>query len=187
MQDLYETLNALLQVLDRRDTTDVLIGGIAVRAHAIPRNTVDLDLMISVESENLPALLTALEQEGFEIPEAYQHGWVDRVQGAPLIKTRFYVAGGGIDADLFLVESSFQKSVMQRRLSVEVAGFKYWIATAEDLVLLKLLANRPRDRLDVADLFFISGQLDLTYLRRWADQLKIRADLEAAIKESEEE
>jgi len=186
MQDLYEALNALLKVLERNEVSYVMIGGIAVRAHAIPRNTIDLDLMISVESEDFLPIFAALEKVGFEIPEPYLHGWVDRVKEMPVVKTKFYVAGRGIDVDLFLVESEFQKSIMARRIAVEVTDRKYWIATPEDLVLLKLLANRPRDRLDVADLFFITSQLDLTYLRNWADRLQIRDKLEAIMKEAGE-
>jgi len=72
------------------------------------------------------------------------------------------------------------------KLMVEAEGQNYWIATAEDIVLLKLLASRPRDRLDVADLFFISGQLDLAYLRKWTDNLAIRSEVEAAVEEAKQ-
>lgn len=187
MQDLYETLDTLIEIFDRRGTNYTIIGGIAVRAHAIPRNTVDLDLMVSIDSSELPHFFDELTEAGFEVPESFARGWTDRVRNMPLVKVRFYLGGNGIDADLFLADSSFQKSVIQRRVAVDVEGRQYWIATAEDLVLLKLLADRPRDRLDVADLFFISGQLDMTYLGKWADQLKVRSQLEVAIREAGEQ
>jgi len=85
------------------------------------------------------------------------------------------------------VESPFQKSLMDRHLRVEVDGRDLWIATAEDLVLLKLLASRPRDTLDVADVLFVSGQLDATYLRHWAGVLGIQSQLEQALRNLDED
>ena len=47
--------------------------------------------------------------------------------------------------------------------------------------VLKLLANRPRDLSDVADILFVQGQLDEAYMRLWADPLGIIDRLETAL------
>ena len=46
---------------------------------------------------------------------------------------------------------------------------------------LKLLAARPRDLADVADILFVQGQLDERYLRYWAKELGIADALEARL------
>jgi Nucleotidyltransferase of unknown function (DUF6036) len=56
---------------------------------------------------------------------------------------------------------------------LEFEGRKLTVVTPEDLVLLKLLANRPRDIGDVQDILFIQGQLDESYMKRWAVELGI--------------
>ncbi len=63
-----------------------------------------------------------------------------------------------------------------------VEGWEGWFVTAEDLILLKLLANRPKDRVDVADILFVQVTLDEAYLRRWAATLGIAVELEDALR-----
>jgi hypothetical protein len=58
-----------------------------------------------------------------------------------------------------------------------------WVVSPEDLILLKLLAGRPRDLGDVADVLFMQCKLDETYMRRWARELSIGAQLEKALSE----
>ena len=53
--------------------------------------------------------------------------------------------------------------------------------TPEDLILLKLLANRPSDQGDIADVLFVQGQLDEDYLKKWAGALEITDRLTAAL------
>ena len=93
--------------------------------------------------------------------------------GMPLVKVRLYLEDKGIDADIFLVESDFQQEVMRRCIVDTVEGLPVTLISAEDLVLFKLLANRPRDLLDVADIFFMQGHLDERYMRRWAMPLRM--------------
>ena len=59
------------------------------------------------------------------------------------------------------------------------------LVSPEDLVLLKLLAGRPKDFVDVGDILFIQGQLDQEYLHRWATQLGISSALEEARRKSD--
>ena len=47
--------------------------------------------------------------------------------------------------------------------------------------VLKLLANRPRDIGDVADILFVQGELDQEYMRKWARPLGIESQLEQAL------
>ncbi len=89
----------------------------------------------------------------------------------------------GTRVDIFLNETSFQSSLMRRRQRFQIAGDSIEIVTAEDLILLKLLANRPRDLGDVADVLFVQGQLDNTYMQQWAETLGIADQLRAVLTE----
>jgi len=51
----------------------------------------------------------------------------------------------------------------------------------EDLVLLKLIASRPRDLIDVHDILFTMGELDEQYLATWAERLEIVEALQDAL------
>ena len=100
----------------------------------------------------------------------------------PLIKLKTQVDGTqSIDLDVFLCETDFQRSLLSRRLRIAVDDRKVWMVTPEDLILLKLIANQPRDLIDVADILFIQGQLDEAYMHHWAAILDITYRLNAAL------
>jgi hypothetical protein len=53
------------------------------------------------------------------------------------------------------------------------------------LILLKLIAHRPRDLADIGDVLFMQGQLDEPYMRRWAAVLGVATGLEDALARSD--
>lgn len=99
----------------------------------------------------------------------------------PLVKFRLYHAGHGIDVDIFLAESEYQRELMRRRVRHSVGGPAAWFVSVEDLILLKLIANRSRDRADIDDLLLAGSELDEPYLRRWARPLGVEAKLDEVL------
>jgi hypothetical protein len=183
MKSVTETLHTLVQLLDTLSIEYAVMGGFAVRAHGVPRPTYDIDLAIVFERGRLPELFDRLREFDFEIPEAYERGWVDEVKKLSLLKLQRYIQGKSLDVDLFLAESEFLTSVMDRRLQLNAEGRTMWVVSPEDLVLFKLLAGRPRDLGDVDDVLFIQGSLDESYMQHWARELGISNVLEKALAE----
>lgn len=183
MTDLTDALAELARLFERLDVQYAVMGGIAVRVYGIPRPTYDLDFTIAIPRERLPALYSGVGDLGYTVPEPYQAGWVDQVAGMPVVKVRLYIEGRGIDVDLFLAESGFQQQLLLRRCRQRVDHLEVWFVSPEDLILLKLIAGRPRDLADVGDVLFTQAQLDEDYLRHWAPQLGVSDRLEQALAE----
>lgn len=181
MKELVQTLRDVMRIFERLELPYAVIGGIAVRAYAIPRPTYDVDFTVGVSRERLGEVYAEIEGEGYSVPESYQSGWVDSVSGMPLVKFRFYIKDRGVDADIFLAETDFLKELLTRRRLAETPDGDCWLASAEDLVLLKLLASRPRDLVDVQDVLFTQGQLDEVYMQRWAAELGVVDKLRDAL------
>lgn len=95
----------------------------------------------------------------------------------PVVKLKNYQGQHSIDVDLFLAESEFQRSLLDRRVLSEVDGVTVSLVSAEDLIWLKLLAGRPPDLGDISDVIFTQGQLDDSYLRHWAGELGVMDSL----------
>jgi hypothetical protein len=85
--------------------------------------------------------------------------------------------------DVFMVrhDDSFSSSRLERRVKRSILGVDAWVATPEDIILAKLrwrLVSRSeqqwRDCVELAAM----NDLDVTYLRTWADHLGVRDDLE---------
>ncbi len=202
MNPVIATLFKIVDCLAEQNIEYAVMGGLAVRAHSIPRPTHDVDLTIALSQENLPIWFDKLESMGVTVPEAYRSVWVDKVAGMSLVKLRTYlnpdsttrklvnqpdeaVHDQSVDIDIFLAESEFQSSILRRKIQVDVEGRLIWLVAAEDLILLKLIASRPRDLIDISDILFIQGELDQGYMRKWSRSLGIERQLEKVLEESQ--
>jgi len=177
MSEVLRTLEVVSKMFEELRVHYAVMGGIAVRAHGLPRPTYDVDFVISVQHDQLTEIFEKLAELGFSIPEIYRQGWVDRVAEMPLIKVETYIDGRAVAVDIFLAETSFLQSVLSRTQRAIVEGLELSLVSAEDLILLKVLANRLRDRADIADVRLVQGTLDENYLQHWAKQLDIEQRL----------
>lgn len=112
------------------------------------------------------------------MPDQFLGGWVNRVADMPLVKFRLNIDGHGLDIDVFLAESPYQEEIMRRRRLRELQGRQISVVSAEDLVLLKLIAARPRDLGDIDNVLLAKPGIDEDYIRRWAVPLGVAEKLE---------
>lgn len=183
MTTLDEAARDFIALFERMGIPYAVMGGMAVRIYAMPRPTFDVDFTVVMARDDLPSLYAAAEDLGFTIPAAQAAGWIDSVRGLSVVKFQWFIGQRAIDIDVFLAETHFQQELMRRRQRHAAEGWEGWFVTAEDLILLKLLAGRPKDQLDVADVFFVQGTLDESYLRTWAGRIGIAEALEDALKQ----
>jgi len=183
MTDLVGALHELALLFERLKAPYAVMGGLAVRVYGIPRPTYDIDFTVAIERQDLPDFYHTLRGLGHTVPEVYDSGWVDRVAGMPVVKSRFFLEGRGIDVDIFLAESRFQQQLLVRRRRHQLDDLSIWFVSPEDLILLKLLSHRPRDMADIGDILFTQGQLDVAYFRQWAQELGVLDELEQVLSE----
>lgn len=181
MSSLNEIAHDFVGILDELEAPYAVVGGLAVRIHALPRPTFDVDFTALLPREMLPDLNRVAAERGLIVPQSQASGWFDAVAGLPVVKFQWFVQSQAIDIDVFLAETAFQQKLLERRVRHAVNGWDAWFATAEDLIVLKLIANRPKDRTDVSDILFIQGELDVAYMRTWATHLNVADRLEKAL------
>lgn len=183
MKEVSKALEDFTRLFESLGVEYAVMGGIAVRMHGIPRPTQDVDFTVAIERSRLPEFYEAASAFGYTVPEPHVSGWVDEVAGMPLVRVRRYVEGRGVDVDVFLAESPFQRELLGRARIEQIDDLPMRVVTAEDLILLKLLAHRHRDLADVGDILFTQGQLDEAYMRRWAKELGVLDELEKVLAE----
>ena len=184
--DLINALHEFVDLFEARGYRYAVMGGIAARILGIPRPTYDVDFTLAVERSELASLFDAAEEAGYHVPVAYRSGWVDMVAGMPIVKLGMQLGELGIDIDVFISESEFQNAILNRRSQHDVGGRLVWLVSPEDLILLKALANRDRDRGDIQDVLFMQGELDREYMRLWASRLGALSQLEESLKKYDE-
>ena len=185
---LNQAIKDFASIFESRGVTYAILGGFAARAHGIPRPTWDVDFAIGIDREKLPDLFEAAESFGYVVPAAYRAGWVDAVQGMPIVKFGIAISDRSVDIDIFLAESSFLKSALARRQRAEInENLSVAVVSPEDFIVLKVLAGRPRDAIDIQDVLFMQGELDRAYMKHWATRLGVQENLEEALRKFDEE
>jgi hypothetical protein len=85
-----------------------------------------------------------------------------------------------IRIDLLLATTDFHESALARRVAIPASdlGFEVMVVSCEDLIILKLLAWRILDRVDVSELLKANrSTLDFGYLGNWTKKLSLRKSL----------
>ncbi len=176
IQDSIELAEQLHSILEANAIPYYVGGGVASSAHGEPRATRDLDLIVQIQPEALSVLVEILEVHHFYCPE----GAVEEIKQGRSRMLNITNIETSANADLFIMDvSPFAQSQMARRSLISVDGtHQFWICSAEDTVLQKLLWRRSsqseqqwRDVLGVLKVQV--DHLDYSYLAEWAEQLGI--------------
>lgn len=173
---LAATIDRAQELLDRAGLRGVLIGGVSVVAWTQPRLTRDVDLVVELLPEHVDRLLAACTAVGYlwddeEVALLSEGGFMRLVPADPELAL--------LPIGVLLDDTDLHRQVLERALAVELGGRAVRLATAEDTMLLKLVAFRPQDTLDLeAFVEHLRDRLDLDYLRGWADRLRVRGRLE---------
>jgi hypothetical protein len=184
MSKIVDALREVIGLFEEHGLTYAVMGGLAVRAHAIPRPTWDIDFTLAIDRDQLVTLYDAFEDLGYSVDDAYRAGWVDTVAGMPLVKAKLFIGGETLPIDIFLAETPFQQTALSRRVRAIIFDLETWAISPEDMVLFKLTASRYRDLGDAMDILVMQGQLDVAYMRTWAARLGTDAKLEELLEQS---
>ena len=168
---LISLLTDIVRVLNERRYDYALAGGLAYSALVAPRATMDVDVLILMPDRPPTALFDGLRSVlGVLVPHpapmAFKRATIWRVIGGEGERE--------VTLDFILAESEFHRTALRRKRTVTFAGLSLPIVTPEDLVLLKALADRPQDRVDIHGIVAAYGaELDRGYLENWARRLDV--------------
>lgn len=152
-------LDEIARLLDDAGVRYAVIGAHAVNAWLEPRYTADVDVTAAMDPQSLTRLRDALSRAGYA--PAGEHG--DDLPSGPDF-LRFRSADGLVVLEIQAAKTALQRELIARAVSRSGSAR---VATAEDLIVLKLIANRPKDRNDLLGLVRLPA-IDWSYVERWA-------------------
>ena len=173
-----ELLVDCLRRLNRIGVTYYLTGSMASNYWGIPRTTHDLDFVVQLPPSAVPAIVQVFSGDYF-LDEAAVRAAYQPPHQFNAIDTR-----SALKVDFWLPKPApFDKEMLRRRVPITLFGEPAWIATAEDVILHKLVWNRitPSDRQlgDAAGVVAVQADaLDRPYLMHWAQELKLVNELD---------
>ena len=167
MSAVAEVLSALREVFARRQVAWYLFGAQAVAVRGAPRATQDIDVTADVSRAALPALLVDLERR--DIHHRYPAIADELVRSAAVLPLRH--GPTGMEIDLVLAGSGLEALALQRATMAAVDGVKVPVASATDLVVMKVLAGRGKDLEDLRALI-AGGEVEVDEARDLLSQLE---------------
>ena len=135
-----------------------IIGGLALQHWGEPRLTRDVDATVLTGFGGEEPIVDALlEQYKPRIADAREFALLNRVL---LLQSE-----NGIGIDIALGALPFEQRAIDRAVEVEVLSEKFLrLCTAEDLIVMKAFADRPRDWFDIESILMRQDRLDWNYI-----------------------
>jgi hypothetical protein len=177
---LAELLADLARALEALGVRWYLFGAQAAILYGVARLTADVDVTVQAGSRSTREIVAGLEAAGCMLRVADVEAFVERTRVLPLVHARTR-----IPVDVVLAGPGLEELFLARVEEHVVAGVRLPVVSAEDLVVMKILAGRPKD-LDDAETVVTArrGRLDRDRIRATLELLEKaldRADLVAEL------
>ena len=170
-----DALSYISELFDRAGVEYAVIGAHAVNAWLEPRATADLDITVCANPDEHRALRKSLEEAGYT---------VSRTDGTALPSgpdfVRFHAEDRALTIEVQTAKTELQRSLVKRAVRTKSS---LRIATPEDLIVLKLIAYRAKDRIDLLGLVRLED-LDWTYIREWVAIWQLEGKLDELLRDS---
>ena len=154
--------------LEARQFRYALIGGLAASIRGRIRATEDLDLILLCSLDEGLELVESLRQSRFS---ALLDDYEEVARSALLLP--LIDQDSGIQLDLAIGLSGFEQEIVERADPMMIGDNEIFVATAEDLLVLKMLAGRPQDLQDVMGIVEVQAdRLDWQYCLAAATRLE---------------
>ena len=183
LMPLREALGDLVSLFRAERVPGVLIGGVAASFLGRPRFTRDIDAIVVLGEEGWGEFLSAAAR--FRFAPRRSDALAFAKQARVLLLRH---EPSGIEVDVVFAGLPFEEEAIARAVWVECEDIRLPLPTPEDLLIMKAVANRPRDLADVEALLDCHRNLNVRRIRRWVrefaaalDRPEILSDLERAL------
>jgi hypothetical protein len=154
--ELYPAVLArLARSLDGAGIPYMIIGGQAVLLHGEPRLTRGIDLTLECDAGDLNRLLSIAVAADLRPAVSQVEEFVRKTNVLPLKDL-----SSDIREDMIFSLSPYVAEALRRSIAVPLGGTNVHFATAEDLIILKLVEGRPRDLEDVRGVLLRNPGID---------------------------
>lgn len=161
----------------------MVVGSYAASFHGLSRATHDVDMVVSLDSDSLRALLEKLGDRFYWSRESAERA----VAQADMFNAIHH--DSGLKADFWVLgHEEFAQTQFARRQKVKFDGVECWVASPEDTILSKLIWHKmsgsERQISDVQAIIAVNiQQLDMDYIKSWAEKLGVSEALGRVIKQ----
>lgn len=158
---LTETLRHVAAALSEIAAPSMIIGGVAVIAAGVSRETIDVDATISGRQSSIDSVLDVFSR----------HSILPRIEDAVAFARERQVlllqdSMSGVTVEVSFAWLPFEEQALARSRRIDLGDVSIAVAIPEDLVIYKAAAWRDRDRSDIERLLALHGkEMDIQRVR----------------------
>jgi predicted nucleotidyltransferase len=158
---LLSALAALANALEASGTPSMVIGGIAVIAHGVARQTIDIDATIAAARTSIKDLVELFAK--YDIHPRID----DAIRFAQERQVLLLIhRPSNVPLDVTLAWLPFEEEALARARPMDFGGVSISVVSPGDLIVYKAIAWRERDRTDIERLLIARyDELDLDAIR----------------------
>jgi Nucleotidyl transferase of unknown function (DUF2204) len=169
---LLAALSDLVSWLAHAKVRGAIIGGVAASLLGRPRLTRDIDAVVIVPDREWRRFLELGATFGFAPRRA------DALDFAAITRVLLLRhEPSAIDIDLSFGLLPFEEETVARAAMTSIGNLQVPVATAEDLIVMKAVAGRPRDIGDIEGLIAASPKLDRRRIRKLTKDFAMEMDM----------
>ena len=168
--DIVETYRALSVAFETLNVRWYVFGAQAAIFHGVARATADIDVTVDLGTRSTTQLASGLIAAGFELRIA-DEAFVEKTRVLPVV----YVVMR-VPVDVVIAGPGLEELFFERLVEREVGGVRVPIASAEDVIVMKVLAGRAKDLDDVTSILTAKRNLDLEQVRETLSLLEKALD-----------
>ena len=171
LEPLLSALHELVRWLVQQHVQYTFIGGIAASVIGRPRTTRDIDILVALEEREWTSFLYSAEQYGFS---SRIHDCLKFAHELRVMPMRHQMSG--VDVDVVMAGLPFEMDTISNASPIDVMGVQAMLPRAEDLIIMKAVAHRPRDIADIESLIDRCQNLDWKYVLTRANEFAAALD-----------
>lgn len=160
-EPLIEAIRSVAAALDSLAAPSMIIGGIAVIAAGVPRQTIDVDATVLGREAPLEDVVAALARQGISPRISNALEFARERQVLLLVHD-----ATGVKIEVSFAWLPFEEEALALANEIEVSGQRIRVARPEDLIVYKTAAWRDRDKSDIERLLSLYFEaIDLQRVR----------------------
>ena len=158
-------MRRLLKALYDCNIRYLLIGGLAINLHGIPRTTVDIDILLDLTEDNLKKFIQCMKNLGLKLKQPVDEDSILqetyratlRMEKNVIVLT-YENTQNPLEIIDFLIENpiNFQHAYIRKEV-LTANHYKINLAAIEDLITLKRASGRELDLADIENLQKLRG------------------------------
>ncbi len=155
----------IFQQLNEAGIQYIVVGGIAMNLHGLPRFTGDIDILLALDPPNIEKMSILMKEMGYEkrLPVTLEE-LGDEKHVVQLIKEKNLIAFTFNDpkkpqasVDIIVGESLKFENYKKHQVLIGMWGMHIPVVSIEDLIGMKQATHRQKDAEDVAFLLELKG------------------------------